>query len=233
MNVLTMIALAVAGAALLMGILAWRTARDAKILATKTALRITNQALLPARAIPTLPGDTGAGTEAPVGASGAADPGPPEVAMPKNERTATLAVRRGETFGQALPTNQGTGTGLIGLFVTNAGPGVAHDLRLCAAFPDGALRTSDRQPALASHKEAILYVQVVPRDFESSHAVALEFRVAYRDGNGDHELVQGVRVEGGWSGPWKTYFSDDEPGSDIGSQPAAPARGRLTPPLRH
>jgi hypothetical protein len=128
---------------------------------------------------------------------------------PRADRAATLAVRSGSTPGQALPTNQGSGSGLIGLFLVNDGPAVAHDLRLSATFPTGTVRTSAIHQALSAHKELTLFTQVVPQDFGPANVVEVVYRVAYRDGNGERELAQTVRVEGGWKGPWQTYLDEE------------------------
>jgi hypothetical protein len=232
MDVLAMAAVAVAGAALLIGVLAWRTARGAKTLAALALQRSTDRPDAGARTTRATGERFDVAPEAAAGVLLTGDGDPPAPRAQDDELAATLTVRRGDTPGEALPTNQGSGSGLIGLFVTNSGPGVAHDVKLFADFPNGTVRASDAQGALASRKEAILFAQVVPQDFGPENAVDIAFRVAYRDGNGDHELTQGVRIEGGWKGPWKTYFSDDAPWSDLAPDPVETGRDRFSPRRR-
>jgi hypothetical protein len=234
MDVLAMVTLAVAGAALLLAVLAWRTARDAKSLAAgelpPAAPVVDADAVVTHETGERFDTPAEATRAAPAAGTGAGDL--PMLGVLEDESSAMLVVRRGDTPGEALPTNQGSGSGLIGLFVTNAGPGVAHDVQLFAAFPNGTIRASDPQGALASRKEAILFAQVVPQDFGPENAVDIAFRVAYRDGNGDHQLEQGVRVEGGWKGPWKTYFSDDPARAASAPDRAGTGRGRFPPRRR-
>ena len=121
-------------------------------------------------------------------------------------RTANLVVRPGSDVGQDLPTNQGSGSGLIGVFVVNQGPAVARELRLFATFPDGVVRSSETHRSLSAHKEMTLFAQVLPQDFGPGASMDVLYRVTYRDGNGDQVLERNVRLDGGWRGPWKTYL---------------------------
>jgi hypothetical protein len=114
-------------------------------------------------------------------------------------------VRPGSTAGEELPTNQGTGSGLIGVFLYNQGPATAHDLQLIATFPTGAVRRSTAHHTLSARKEGTLFVQIVPQDFGPDDGVDVAYSIRYRDVNGNHELLQPVRVQGGWKGPWATY----------------------------
>lgn len=126
-------------------------------------------------------------------------------------RTARLVMRSGGGEGHKLPTNQGHGSGLIGVFLVNEGPAVAHDLRLSAIFPNGAARSSETHHALSAGKEMTLFAQVVPQDFGPEVTMEVLYRVTYRDGNGDHALEQMIRIDGGWKGPWKTYIDAEHP----------------------
>jgi hypothetical protein len=219
MDVLAVVALATAAVGVVVGGLAWRDARDAKALAadaTRTAAELAQRA---------------AAADGTAAAAAPAMPAVPPVLIPPatsesgDERSATIAVRPGGTPGQELPTNQGSGSGLIGVFIVNGGPAVAHDLRLSATFPNGTVRASDRHGALSAHKELTLFTQVIPQDFGPGNSVDVVYRVAYRDGNGEHELAQRVRVEGGWAGRWKTYLDGD--GNDlIAAIDAGPTEGR-------
>src|SRR5688572_7555683 len=124
-------------------------------------------------------------------------------------RTANLVVRSGSAVGQDLPTNQGSGSGLIGVFVVNQGPAVAKELRLSATFPDGVVRSSETYRSLSAHKEMTLFTQVLPQDFGSGSSMDVLYRVDYRDGNGEQVLERKVRLDGGWKGPWKTFLDED------------------------
>lgn len=123
----------------------------------------------------------------------------------ENDTGATIVVRPGSTVGEELPTNQGTGSGLIGVFLYNQGPATAHDLQLIATFPTGTIRRSTAHHTLSARKEGTLFVQIVPQDFGPDDGVDVAYSIRYRDVNGDHELLQPVRVQGGWKGPWATY----------------------------
>ncbi len=130
-------------------------------------------------------------------------------------------VRPGSTAGEELPTNQGTGSGLIGVFLYNQGPATAHDLQLIATFPTGAVRRSTAHHTLSARKEGTLFVQIVPQDFGPDDGVDVAYSIRYRDVNGDHELLQPVRVQGGWKGPWATYVQAfPGQGSDPSVSPA-------------
>lgn len=124
-------------------------------------------------------------------------------------QTANLVVRSGSGFGEALPTNQGSGSGLIGVFVMNQGPAVARDLRLSATFPGGVVRSSEPHRSLSAHKEMTLFAQVLPQDFGPGASLDVLYQVAYRDGSGEQVLERNVRLEGGWKGPWKTFLDVD------------------------
>lgn len=126
-------------------------------------------------------------------------------------RTAKLVVRPGGTRGHEVPTNQGHGSGLIGVFLVNEGPALAHDLRLSAIFPNGSTRSSETHHALSANKEMTLFAQVIPQDFGPEATIKVLYRVTYRDGNGEHALEQHIRVDGGWKGPWKTFIEEEVP----------------------
>jgi hypothetical protein len=122
------------------------------------------------------------------------------------ERTANVVVRSGSSPDHDLPTNQGTGSGLIGIFLVNEGPANAHAMQLRATFPNGTQRRSESQRSLSAHKELTLFAQVVPPDFGAHDPLHVLYQVAYRDGNGEQELERTIRVEGGWKGSWKTFI---------------------------
>jgi hypothetical protein len=124
-------------------------------------------------------------------------------------QTANLVVRPGSGIGEDLPTNQGSGSGLIGVFVVNEGPAVARELRLSATFPGGVVRSSESHRSLSAHKEMTLFAQVLPQDFGPGASMDVLCRVAYRDGNGEQILERNVRLDGGWKGPWKTFLDAD------------------------
>jgi hypothetical protein len=124
-------------------------------------------------------------------------------------QTAHLVVRPGSGVGEDLPTNQGSGSGLIGVFVVNEGPAVARELRLSATFPGGAVRSSETHRSLSARKEMTLFAQVLPQDFGPGASLDVLYRVAYRDGNGEQILERNVRLDGGWKGPWKTFLNAD------------------------
>ena len=224
MDVPTMIALALGVIGVVVGSVAWGNAREAKALAagaSRLAQELTRAATDASRTA----------TEATAAATARAAPGPPAAqeadapgpAVPIDERAAKIVVRSGSTPGQDLPTNQGSGSGLIGIFVVNQGPVVARNLRLSAAFPTGAIRRSGTHHSLSAHKEMTLFAQVSPQDFGAANSVDVLYRVAYRDGNGEHELAQKVRVEGGWKGPWKTFLEEDGAGHSARQRGAAAA----------
>jgi len=213
MDGLSIVALVLGVTGVIVGGLAWRQARAATAQAA-TASRLAQEGIRAvADADPSATDATAArtarGQPRPPSPHDAVASAPAAPATPRAERVATLVVRAGSTPGQDLPTNQGSGSGLLGLFLINDGPAVAHDLRLSAHFPNGTVRTSAIQQALSAHKELTLFAQVVPEDFGSTTRVEVLYRVAYRDGNGAHDLVQRVHVEGGWTGPWKTYLEED------------------------
>lgn len=138
---------------------------------------------------------------------------------------ADLVVRPGSAAGQDVPTNQGSGSGLLGVFVVNQGPAVARELRFSATFPDGTVRSSESHRSLSAHKEMTLFAQVLPQDFGPGASVDVLYQVAYRDGNGEQTLERKVRLDGGWKGPWKTFLDADGVASDAranGSPLSAP-----------
>lgn len=137
----------------------------------------------------------------------------PKGAPADNAQTARIVVRSGSNPGEDLPTNQGHGSGLIGIFLVNQGPAVAHDLRLTATFPNGVVRSSGEHHALSAARELTLSAEVVPQDFGAATTMDVLYRVAYRDGNGAQELARKVRVDGGWKGPWKTFIAEDDAGA--------------------
>lgn len=138
------------------------------------------------------------------------------------ETGGAIVVRPGSTAGQELPTNQGTGSGLIGVFLYNQGPATAHDLQLIATFPTGVIRRSSPHHTLSARKEGTLFVQIVPQDFGPDDGVDVAYCIRYRDVHGDHELHQPVRVQGGWKGPWATYVHGlPVQGTGPGADPAA------------
>lgn len=147
----------------------------------------------------------------------------PKFAAVDDAQTAHIVVRSGSNPGEDLPTNQGSGSGLIGIFIVNQGPAVAHDLRLTATFPNGAVRSSAEHHALSAAKELTLSAEVVPQDFGSATTVDVLYRIAYRDGNGAHELARKVRVDGGWKGPWKTFIGEAgaDPADRVGNEPVS------------
>lgn len=126
-----------------------------------------------------------------------------------NAQRANLVLRSGSTLGQDLPTNQGTGSGLLGVFLVNEGPAVAREVQLFATFPNGAIRNSEGRRSLSAHREMTLFAQVIPQDFGSAVTMDVLYRVAYRDGNGEQALERKVRLDGGWKGPWKTFIEKD------------------------
>ncbi len=192
-----------------LGFLGWWQARNAKRVADQ-AYREATQAKIGARDVP----------HASVAHSVAIPPvsqplqeTSPEPDMtqrpPRAENTAHLVVRAGSVPGHDLPTNQGSRSGLIGIFLVNDGPAVAHDMQLHAMFPNGTRRSSELHRTLTAHKELTLYAQVVPPDFGENDPVHLHYSIAYRDGNGAQALECNVRLEGGWKGPWKTFIEAD------------------------
>jgi hypothetical protein len=213
MDGLIAVALALGVTGVIVGGLAWRQARAATAQAAR-ATRLAQEALQTAAAAFRPATDTTAArpARAESGSPGAQGEDAPPPTAPSANRAATLIVRSDRSPGQALPTHQGSGSGRIGLFLVNAGPAVAHDVQLFAVFPNGTVRTSGLQPALAAHKELTLFAQVVPQDFGAATRVDVVYRVAYRDGTGPHDLVQRVHVEGGWTGPWTTYLDAEAAG---------------------
>lgn len=216
MDLPTAIAAVLGLAGAVLGGLAWRKASEARTLAAACD-RIARESRQAAQDAARVAGEAAAAAAQRLPAS-SPDLHEAEVPVPDAAglaRTAKLVVRSGGAEGHELPTNQGHGSGLIGVFLVNEGPAVAHDLRLSAVFPNGATRSSETHHSLSARKELTLFAQVVPQDFGPATTMDVLYRVTYRDGNGDHALEQKVRVDGGWKGPWKTYI-DAEHAAHVG-----------------
>jgi hypothetical protein len=125
---------------------------------------------------------------------------------PRSASTAKIVVRSGSVPGHDLPTNQGSGSGLIGIFLVNEGPAPAHAMQLRATFPNGTRRSSEIHRTLSAHKEVTLFAQVVPADFGADDPLHVLYQIAYQDGNGEQAFERDIRVEGGWKGPWQTFI---------------------------
>ena len=200
--ILAVMALAVAG-------LAWQQARKVRVMTERTKQRPRSEvdagsrpsaAPAPSVATAAMPQTAPLDGSRPTSVHDAGEAG--------NGSGATIVVRPGSTAGEALPTNQGVGTGLIGIFLYNRRPAVAHDLQLVATFPGRVIRQSSAQRTLSARKEVTLFVQILARDFNADGEVDVVYCIRYRDVNGQHELLQPVRLEGGWKGPWATYVQD-------------------------
>lgn len=192
-------------AGVVLGLLAWQQAREVKSIAERALQEAKRVRPAVAEAPhPVAPSSIAAETvvqPAPDRSTELAKPPP----VPHHaEQSAHIVVRAGSADGRELPTNQGTGSGLIGIFLVNDGPAVAHDLQLHAIFPNGVRRSSELHRTLTAHKELTLYAQVVPADFGADDPLNLLYQIAYRDGNGAQSFERDVRLEGGWKGPWKT-----------------------------
>ena len=229
MDIVTVAALVLAVASLVVGVLAWRRAGDASAAADKLEQRMVELANATPR--------SNAGADptrvaAPASTSSLPRSLPEGVVIEQqafaNDTGATLVVRSGSSAGQDLPTNQGTGSGLIGIFLFNQGPATAHDLQLTATFPSGVIRRSTANHTLSARKEGTLFVQIVPQDFGPDDGVDVTYCIRYRDVNGDHELLQPVRVQGGWKGPWATYLQSDPAQPNSPGVSAAKVEARAT-----
>ena len=198
------IVLGVAGAVL--GCLGWWKASEAKVIAAgafrgaqeaKQAAKDAQQSVAgaeaAARAVSHRSQDTVRALEVPLSAAMRAG-------------AATITVRSGSKPGEDLPTNQGAGSGLLGIFLINEGPAAAHAMQLHATFPNGTRRSSELHRTLSAHKELTLFAQVVPADFGEEDPLHVLYQIAYMDGNGDQAFERDIRVEGGWKGPWKTFI---------------------------
>ncbi len=207
MESLSVIALVVGAAGAALGGLGWWQARAARALANDAsrvaqesqrvaadAQRSAGKALAAMKTGPRRSPTAGQESEGPHAVPAHAD------------KTANIVVRSGGSPGNELPTNQGSGSGLLGVFVVNEGPAVAHEMRLHATFPNGTRRSSEGSRTLSADKELTLYAQVTPPDFGSEDSLHVLYLIAYRDGNGDQTIERDVRVEGGWKGPWRTYI---------------------------
>jgi type II secretory pathway pseudopilin PulG len=198
------IVLGLLGAAL--GSLGWWKAREAKALAAG-AYRMAQEAQrAAAEASRAASAAHAAQTRTHLSQEAARALHEPLLTSPRTETMANIVVRSGSTLGQDLPTNQGSGSGLIGIFLINEGPAVAHAMQLHATFPNGTRRSSDLLRTLSAHKEVTLFAQVVPADFGADDPLHVLYQIAYQDGNGEQAFERDIRVEGGWKGPWKTYI---------------------------
>lgn len=201
--------LGLAGAVL--GVLGWQQAREAR--------SIAERALKEAAKSTSRGGDIPRAANGPLSGRPAVNPPGPEATPARPTRqpaphvtdgTAHIVARPGSGPGRDLPTNQGSGSGLIGIFLVNEGPATAHDMQLHAVFPNGTRRSSELHRTLSAHKELTLFAQVTPADFGAHDPLHLHYLVAYRDGNGAQSLERDIRLEGGWKGPWKTYIELNE-----------------------
>lgn len=229
MDIVTVVALVLAVASLVVGVLAWRRAGDASAVADKLEQRMVELANAAPRSNA---GPDPTRVAAPASISSLPRSLPEGVVLEQhafaNDTGATLVVRSGSSAGQDLPTNQGTGSGLIGIFLFNQGPATAHDLQLTATFPSGVIRRSTANHTLSARKEGTLFVQIVPQDFGPDDGVDVTYCIRYRDVNGDHELLQPVRVQGGWKGPWATYLQSDPAQPNSPGVSAAKVEARAT-----
>jgi hypothetical protein len=207
MDVINVISAVLGLAGIVIGGLGWWKASEAMAIAN-CALRAAQETKRPVAAAPPVASETNAvamaetpppavATRAPVVSQ--AEPG-------DAKQTARLVVRSGSNAGEDLPTNQGSGSGLIGIFLVNEGPAPAHHMQLHAIFPNGTRRSSELHSTLSAHKELTLFAQVVPPDFGTADPLHVRYEIAYQDGNGDQALERDIRLEGGWKGPWKTFI---------------------------
>jgi hypothetical protein len=207
MDTLSVIALVVGVAGAALGGLGWWQARAARALANDASRVAQDSQRIAADAQGTagkaLAATRSGPQRSPV--AGQASEGPRAVPA-QADKTANIVVRPGGSPGHELPTNQGSGSGLLGVFVVNEGPAVAHEMRLHATFPNGTRRSSESSRTLSADKELTLYAQVTPPDFGSEDSLHILYLIAYRDGNGEQTIERDVRVEGGWKGPWRTYI---------------------------
>jgi hypothetical protein len=206
MDIVSVIAVVVGLAGAALGALAWLKAREAGTMASDAAREAQEAQRVAADAHLTATkalAATKAGLQpTPAGALSPEEPSSPGRA----DRAAHIVVRSGGSPGHELPTNQGTGSGLLGVFLVNEGPAVAHEMRLHATFPNGTRRSSESSRTLTADKELTLYAQVTPPDFGTEETLHVVYLIAYRDGNGEQTIERDVRVEGGWKGPWRTFI---------------------------
>ena len=209
MDVLTLCAALLGLAGVVLGFLGWQQAREAKRIAERAYSEATQTKTAPRDGRP-------ASATHPTAIPPVSQPlpdTPPAIEVtqqpPRTGNTAHIVVRSGSVPGNDLPTNQGSRSGLIGVFLVNDGPAVAHDMQLHAIFPNGTRRSSELHRTLTAHKELTLFAQVVSSDFGANDPVHLHYSIAYRDGNGAQLLERDVRLEGGWKGPWRTFIEAD------------------------
>jgi hypothetical protein len=207
METLSVIALVVGLGGAVLGGVGWWQARAARALAID-ASRVAQEAQRVAADAQRSVGKALAATRNSPQRSPAAGPESeaPRFVAAQADKTANIVVRPGGSPGHELPTNQGSGSGLLGVFLVNEGPAVAHDMRLHATFPNGTRRSSEASRTLSADKELTLYAQVTPPDFGTADSLHILYLIAYRDGNGEQTIERDVRVEGGWKGPWRTYI---------------------------
>jgi hypothetical protein len=211
MDVLSVFGAILGLAGIVLGGLGWRKASEAKAIANSALhlhLQAAQEAKRPVAEAPQVAPETNA-VATPVtqpAVVAARAPDTTQVAPGDAEQTARLVVRSGSNPGEDLPTNQGSGSGLIGIFLVNEGPAPAHDMQLHAIFPNGTRRSSELHRTLSAHRELTLFAQVVPPDFGTADPLHVHYEIAYQDGNGEQALERDIRLEGGWKGPWKTFI---------------------------
>lgn len=207
MDVFSVISAVLGLVGIVLGGLGWWKASEAKAIA-ESAIRAAQEAKRPVASAPPVAGETKvvalAETQPAVVATRTPDASRAEPV--ETEQTARLVVRSGSNPGEDLPTNQGSGSGLIGIFLVNEGPAPAHDMQLHAIFPNGTRRSSELHRTLSAHRELTLFAQVVPPDFGAADPLHIRYEIAYQDGNGEQALEREIRLEGGWKGPWKTFI---------------------------
>jgi hypothetical protein len=213
MDVISLAAALLGLAGIALGSLGWWKANQARAIA-EDAARAAQEAKLAAAAATATRAAEPSATPQPAANSQPALPSPLEVAAsaptvatpPRTENSAHIVVRSGSNPGEDLPTNQGTGSGLIGIFLVNEGPAPAHEMQLHATFPNGTRRSSELHRTLSAHKELTLFAQVVPPDFGADDPLHVVYQIDYQDGDGQQGFERDIRLEGGWKGPWKTYI---------------------------
>jgi hypothetical protein len=207
MDTFSVIALVVAVGGAALGGLGWWQARAARMLANDAA-QVAQESQRVAADAQRSAGKALAATRTgsqPAPAAGQASEGPRAVPA-QADKIANIVVRPGGSPGRDLPTNQGSGSGLLGVFLVNEGPAVAHEMRLHATFPNGTRRSSESSRTLTADKEVTLYAQVTPQDFGTDDPLHILYLIAYRDGNGEQAIERDIRVEGGWKGEWRTFI---------------------------
>jgi hypothetical protein len=207
LDVLSVITAVLGLAGIVLGGLGWWKASEAKAIADR-ALRAAQEPKRIVADAPPVAAETRAVTtaESQPAVVTARAPVAPRAEPVDAEQTARLVVRSGSNAGEDLPTNQGSGSGLIGIFLINEGPAPAHDMQLHVTFPNGTRRSSELHRTLSAHKELTLFAQVVPPDFGAADPLHVRYEIAYQDGNGEQALERDIRLEGGWKGPWKTFI---------------------------